>query len=109
MQYGLSNLPLIPCQDLGYLLPEAYDRAWNATLAAAPLLPSIHDARTARGAARVQYDSEDEFHLIGHHLSMLQEWKVAAHLSCWSLEPVDLVVSSVSAAVSPQEQLCRVR
>ena len=28
--------------------------------------------------ARLQYNSEDEFHLIGHHLSMLQEWKVRA-------------------------------
>jgi len=67
---------LLAMQDLGYLLPERYDHDWKAKLAAALLLRHVRDTDSAKGAARLQYNSQVEYDGIAAYLMMIREWKV---------------------------------
>ena len=94
-------------QDLSYLLPEPYSRAWSAKLAAAPLLRDVHAVRTAKGAARLQYNSQLEYDAIGYHLMMLREWKVNTSSDrCLEAEAVACAIHFVEQQVNSGHFVC---
>ena len=53
-----------------------YDAQLNATLAAAPAIATVDEAKGAEGNVRLLYDSQEQYEALTGRLGMLREWKV---------------------------------